>query len=80
MTASPEIRAKRRFDELIAKGDRVTFEEVLTNITLRDNDDTTRSENPLIKADNAVVIDNSEMTQVEQYQLALNLAKTIINS
>jgi cytidylate kinase len=79
MTASPEIRAKRRFDELTAKGDKVTYEEVLTNITLRDNDDTTRSENPLIKADNAVVIDNSEMTQVEQYDLALNLAQNIIN-
>lgn len=80
MTASPEIRAKRRFDELKAKGDKVTYEEVLTNITLRDNDDTTRSENPLIKAENAVVIDNSEMTQVVQYELALNLVKTIINS
>ncbi len=79
MTASPEIRAKRRFDELKAKGDKVTYEEVLTNITLRDNDDTTRSENPLIKAENAVVIDNSEMTQVEQYKLALNLVKNIIN-
>ena len=79
MTASPEIRAKRRFDELTAKGDKVTYEEVLTNITLRDNDDTTRSENPLIKAENAVVIDNSKMTQVEQYELALNFVKNIIN-
>lgn len=78
MTASPEIRAKRRYDELITKGDKVSFEEVLTNITLRDNDDTTRSENPLIKADDAVVIDNSNLTQDEQYQLALKLAKDCI--
>ena len=56
MTASPEIRAKRRYDELKLKGDNVSFEEVFTNITLRDNDDTTRSENPLIKADDAVII------------------------
>ena len=78
MTASVDIRAKRRYDELIAKGDKVSFEEVLTNITLRDNDDTTRSENPLIKADDAVVIDNSNLTQDEQYQLALKLAKDCI--
>lgn len=78
MTASPEIRATRRFDELIAKGDTVTFEEVLTNITLRDNDDTTRSEDPLIKSDDAVVIDNSNITRKEQFDFALNLANSII--
>lgn len=80
MTASPEIRAKRRFDELIAKGDKVTFEDVFTNITLRDNDDTTRLENPLIKADDAVIIDNSNLSPTEQFSLALNLAKDIINN
>lgn len=80
MTASPEIRAKRRFEELKAKGDSATFEEVLTNITLRDNDDTTRSENPLIKSEDAIVIDNSNITQQEQFTLALNLANQIINS
>ena len=80
MTASPEIRAKRRFDELITKGDKVTFEDVFTNITLRDNDDTTRSENPLIKAENSVIIDNSNLSPTEQFSLALNLAKDIINN
>ena len=80
MTASPEIRAKRRFDELKAKGDDVSYEEVFTNITLRDNDDTTRSENPLIKAHDAVVIDNSNLTPTEQFNLALKLAQDIINS
>lgn len=79
MTASPEIRAKRRFDELKTKGDKVTFEDVFTNITLRDNDDTTRSENPLIKAENAVVIDNSNLSPTEQFNIALKLAKGIIN-
>ncbi len=75
MTASPEIRAKRRFDELIAKGDLVSFEEVLTNITLRDNDDTTRSENPLIKAKDAVVVDNSNLTPTEQFNFVLKLVQ-----
>ena len=79
MTASPEIRAKRRFNELITKGDNVSYEEVFTNITLRDNDDTTRSENPLIKAQDAVVIDNSNLTPTEQFNIALKLAQDIIN-
>lgn len=80
MTASPEIRAQRRFEELTSKGDRVSFEDVLANITLRDNDDTSRTENPLIKADDAIVIDNSDITQNEQFELALQYAQNIINS
>lgn len=80
MTASPEIRAQRRFEELTSKGDRVSFEDVLANITLRDNDDTSRTENPLIKADDAIVIDNSDITQNEQFELALQYAENIINS
>ncbi|MCC7331066.1 MAG: (d)CMP kinase [Flavobacteriales bacterium] len=79
MTASPEIRAQRRYDELVAKGEKVTFEEVFSNIILRDNDDTTRSENPLIKASDAVVIDNSELTQVEQFEITLKMALSKIN-
>lgn len=78
MTASPKIRAQRRFDELQAKGDKVPFEDVMANIVLRDNDDTSRTENPLIKADNAIVIDNSNITQEEQFNLAINYAKEII--
>lgn len=80
MTASPEIRAKRRYDELKLKGDNVSFEEVFTNITLRDCDDTTRSENPLIKADDAVIIDNSNLTPTEQFSLTLKLVQNIITS
>ncbi len=71
MTAHYKIRAQRRFDELQAKGDDVSYEEILNNITSRDNDDTSRSENPLIKADDAIVIDNSEITQDEQLKIAL---------
>jgi cytidylate kinase len=78
MTASPKIRAQRRFDELKAKGDNVSFEDVMANIILRDNDDTSRTENPLIKAQDAIVIDNSTITQKEQFDLAINYAKKII--
>ena len=71
MTADYKIRAQRRFDELQAKGDDISYEDVLSNITSRDNDDTSRSENPLIKAENAIVIDNSEISQDEQLKIAL---------
>ena len=71
MTADHKIRAQRRFDELQAKGDVITFNEVLENITNRDNDDTSRSENPLVKAEDAIVIDNSEITPKEQLKIAL---------
>ena len=71
MTAHYKIRAQRRFDELQAIGDDITFEEVLNNIVSRDNDDTSRSENPLIQAEDAIVIDNSEITQSEQLKLVL---------
>lgn len=64
--ASPETRAQRRYDELRAKGDNVTYEEVLANVTERDRIDTTRKESPLRKADDAVVLDNSYMTIEEQ--------------
>ncbi len=78
MTASPKIRAQRRFDELNAKGDNVSFDDVMANIVLRDNDDTSRTENPLIKAEDAIVIDNSNITQEEQFQLAISYVKKII--
>lgn len=80
MTASPEVRAKRRYDELISKGNNVSFEEVMSNIILRDNDDTSRSENPLIKADDAIVIDNTNINTEEQFTLALNYTKKVIES
>jgi cytidylate kinase len=71
MTADYEIRAKRRFDELQSKGDDISYEAVLENILSRDNDDTSRTENPLIQADDAVVIDNSGITKDEQLKIAL---------
>jgi len=74
MTAHHTIRAQRRYDELKAKDDNVSYQEILTNIENRDNDDTSRSSNPLIQVEDAIEIDNSEITQEEQFNLALNLA------
>ena len=71
--ASPETRARRRYEELRAKGDSVTYEDVLTNVCERDRIDTTRAESPLRKADDAVVLDNSNMTIAEQEKWLLDL-------
>lgn len=80
MTASPETRAQRRFDELQAKGDSVTYEEVLKNVQERDYIDTHRDDSPLVKADDAIEIDNSYLTREEQFTAVLELANEIINS
>ncbi len=66
MTADPAVRARRRYDELRAKGDRVSLEEIERNVRERDKADTTRALSPLRKADDAVVLDNSRMTVEEQ--------------
>lgn len=80
VTASPEIRAQRRFDELKAKGiETSTLEDVLANVKERDERDTTRAESPLRKADDAIVLDNSNIGIEEQFQWALSLLKYKIN-
>lgn len=71
--ASPETRARRRYEELRAKGDSVTYEDVLANVSERDRIDTTRAESPLRKANDAVVLDNSNMTIAEQDKWLLDL-------
>lgn len=75
MTASPDVRAKRRFDELKAKGKAVTLEEVRDNLVSRDREDTSRKENPLTQAEDAVVLDNSNISPAEQLELALSWVK-----
>lgn len=80
MTASPETRAQRRFDELQAKGDSVTYEEVLKNVQERDYIDTHRDDSPLVKVDDAIEIDNSYLTREEQFNAVLELAEEIIGS
>ncbi len=75
MTANAEVRAQRRFDELTAKDDTITFEEILKNVQNRDLMDTTRKDSPLIKADDAIEIDNSEVNQEDQFHIILQLAQ-----
>ncbi len=77
MTASPEIRAKRRYDELSVKGKNVTMEEVLQNLKERDFIDENREESPLKKAADAFVIDNSNLTREAQLALAISKIKEI---
>lgn len=73
-TAAAEVRAQRRYNELRAKGDTTTtFEEVLANVNERDLIDSTRKESPLRQADDAVVLDNSNMTIEEQNEWLYNL-------
>ena len=79
MTASPETRAQRRFDELHAKGDSVSFEEVLKNVQERDYIDTHREDSPLVIAQDAIEIDNSYLTREEQFNTVLELIEEIIN-
>lgn len=64
--ASPQTRAQRRFAELKAKGNEVSFEDVLANVVHRDHVDRTRAESPLRRAEDAIAIDNSSMTLDEQ--------------
>ena len=72
MTALPDVRAQRRFDELTAKGEVVSYEEIRANIIERDRYDETRLESPLHKATDAIVLDNSYMTREEQLEWVLN--------
>lgn len=73
LTSSPKIRAQRRYDELIAKGEKVNFEEVLANIRERDERDSNRKESPLQKAEDAIEIDNSHLNIEEQNELLRTL-------
>ena len=72
VTAAPEIRAQRRLKELKAKGETATFEDVLQNLAKRDFIDSTRKDGPLRQAENAVVLDNSDLTIDEQNRLLLS--------
>ncbi len=68
MTASPEVRVKRRFQELYASNPNITLEEVKHNLEMRDYIDSNREESPLRQADDAVVLDNSNLTREEQLE------------
>ena len=78
MTASAEKRAKRRYLELQGNKQKVSYEEVLKNVEERDYLDTTRKDSPLVKAEDAVEVDNSEMGIDEQFEIILKLVKAKI--
>lgn len=68
MTASPEKRASRRYKELLDRGHEVTYDEILKNVQQRDFIDSTRKDSPLMKADDAIEFDNSDMGLKEQFE------------
>lgn len=78
MTADKDIRAMRRFEELAEKGETITLEEIRANLEKRDLLDTTRKENPLIQVPDAILLDNTKMTEKEQLNQALDWAKELI--
>lgn len=80
MTASAEIRAERRFLEMQEKSPNITFDEVLKNVVERDKIDSSREDSPLIVAENAVMIDNSNLNKEQQFQMILDLAHKAINA
>lgn len=71
MTANPNVRAERRYAELTAKGEKVTLEEVKKNLAHRDHIDSTRAESPLRQADDAIVLDNSDLNQTQQLDFVI---------
>lgn len=80
MTASPQTRAKRRFEELRLKDQKVTYESVLKNIEERDYIDTTRADSPLVKAKDAILIDNSNLSIEDQFNILKKLALEAITT
>jgi cytidylate kinase len=80
LTASPEVRAKRRYNEMVDFGEKVEFHEVLENIIYRDNLDSTRKDSPLIIQKDAVVIDNSFLSIEDQLLKISSLIKEKLNN
>jgi len=80
MNASANKRAQRRFEELTKKGEKVTFNEILENVQSRDHIDSTRADSPLLMANDAIEIDNSNLTLVEQFDKIYTIVKTKIDS
>ncbi|RIA09580.1 cytidylate kinase [Flavobacteriaceae bacterium MAR_2010_72] len=78
MTASPDTRAERRYKELLDKGEDISYKDVLENVKSRDYLDSNRKDSPLIKANDAIEIDNSKLTLEQQFKTVLKLAKSAI--
>ncbi|WP_019670077.1 (d)CMP kinase [Eudoraea adriatica] len=79
MTASPDIRASRRYKELISRGENVAYEEVLKNVRERDYIDSHRASSPLVRAKDAIIFDNSDMGLKEQFERIYYYALKVID-
>jgi len=78
MTADPKIRAERRYKEMLPKNPNITLEEVFENLAHRDYQDTTRAESPLVRAKDAIILDNTNLSPEQQLQFALGKVKPYI--
>ncbi len=78
MTADPKVRAERRYKEMIANGAQISLEEVFENLAHRDYSDTTRKESPLVRAEDAIILDNTDLTPKEQLAFALDKVKPFL--
>src|ERR1700709_604745 len=78
MTADPKVRAERRYKEIADKHPEITLEEVFENIAHRDYQDTTREESPLVRAADAIILDNTDLTPQQQLDFALENVKPLI--
>ena len=79
LTASPDTRAKRRYNEMLDDGKKITYQSVLENVSNRDRIDTTRKDSPLVKAADAIEIDNSHMDVKETFDEAYGLVAKVLN-
>lgn len=80
VTASAEVRAQRRYDELVARGDTPDYEDILHNVQLRDHIDQTREVSPLKRADDALLLDNSNLTREEQMEWLMETYNKIVSA
>ena len=78
LTADPEVRAQRRYDELLTKGVPSSLESVRANLQHRDHIDSTREDSPLRQAEDAIVIDNTYLNEAQQLQKALEIAQAVL--
>jgi len=80
MTASADVRAKRRFDEMLLTDEQVSYSEIFENVKKRDHIDSSRKDSPLVKADDAILIDNSSLSKEHQFDFIMDLFYKRINT
>jgi cytidylate kinase len=80
MTADPKIRAERRYKEIHEKNPEITLEEIFENLAHRDYADTTRTESPLVRANDAIILDNTNLTPEQQLQFALDKVEPLLKA